>query len=199
MVHSWILYLKWKSWYFTSCFETIQTFHCDCNKKNTVSTMLQNFATRTNEEKVKKKNIILRFFLCCFIVYFLLLFLLFYLCFVVFISFTNMNKQNEGKTSINHSTRTKARGFNQWKLTLSWRRLLSYGNQSIYLLCKSMDWFLYDNGPRHERVKMISKGIIKALSKSKWIYSSELICSHILVSGITNLSLFLLSRSKVYL
>ena len=32
-------------------------------------------------------------------------------------------------------------------LTLSWRRPLSYRNQS-----KSMDWFLYDNGLRHERV-----------------------------------------------
>ena len=39
-------------------------------------------------------------------------------------------------------------------LTLSWRRLFSYRNQSIDLLCKSMDWFLYDNGFRHERVKM---------------------------------------------
>ena len=38
-------------------------------------------------------------------------------------------------------------------LTLSWWRPLSYRNQSIDLLCKSMDWFLYDNGPRHERVK----------------------------------------------
>ena len=38
-------------------------------------------------------------------------------------------------------------------LTLSWRRLLSYRNQSIDLLRKSMDWFLYDNGLRHERVK----------------------------------------------
>ena len=28
-------------------------------------------------------------------------------------------------------------------LTLSWWRSLSYGKQSIYLLCKSMDWFLY--------------------------------------------------------
>ena len=37
-------------------------------------------------------------------------------------------------------------------LTLSRRRLpLSYRNQSIDLLAKSMDWFLYDNGPRHER------------------------------------------------
>ena len=28
-------------------------------------------------------------------------------------------------------------------LTLSWRRQLSYRNQSIDLLCKSVDWFLY--------------------------------------------------------
>ena len=39
------------------------------------------------------------------------------------------------------------------QLTLSWRRPLSYRNQSIDLQSKSMDWFLYDNGPRHERVK----------------------------------------------
>ena len=32
-------------------------------------------------------------------------------------------------------------------LTLSWRRPLSYRNQS--------DWFLYDNGPRHERIETI--------------------------------------------
>ena len=38
-------------------------------------------------------------------------------------------------------------------LTLSWRRPLSYRNQSIDLLCKSVDWFLYDNGLHHERVK----------------------------------------------
>ena len=38
-------------------------------------------------------------------------------------------------------------------LTLSWRRPLSYRNQSIDLRSKSIDWFLYDNGLRHERVK----------------------------------------------
>ena len=38
-------------------------------------------------------------------------------------------------------------------ITLSWRRPLSCRNQSIYLLRKSMDWFLYDNGRLHERVK----------------------------------------------
>ena len=37
-------------------------------------------------------------------------------------------------------------------LTLSWRWSLSYRNQSIDLLRKSMDWFLYDNGLRHEKV-----------------------------------------------
>ena len=40
-------------------------------------------------------------------------------------------------------------------LNLSWRRSLSYRNQSIDLQSKSMDWFLYDNGPRHERVKVM--------------------------------------------
>ena len=38
-------------------------------------------------------------------------------------------------------------------LTLSWRRPLSYRKQSIDLPSKSMDWFLYDNGLRHEKVK----------------------------------------------
>ena len=37
-------------------------------------------------------------------------------------------------------------------LTLSRRRPLSYRNQSIDLLRKSIDWFLYHNGLRHERV-----------------------------------------------
>ena len=39
------------------------------------------------------------------------------------------------------------------QLTLSWQRPLSYGNQSTDFLCKSMNWFLYDKGLRHERVK----------------------------------------------
>ena len=40
-------------------------------------------------------------------------------------------------------------------LILSWRRSLSYRNQSIDLRSKSMDWFLYDDGLRHERFKLI--------------------------------------------
>ena len=35
----------------------------------------------------------------------------------------------------------------------SWRRPLLYRNQSIDLLYKSIDWFLYGNGLHHERVK----------------------------------------------
>ena len=38
-------------------------------------------------------------------------------------------------------------------LALSWRRSLSYRNQSIDLLCKSMEWFLYDRDLRYEVVK----------------------------------------------
>ena len=40
-------------------------------------------------------------------------------------------------------------------LTLSWRRSLSYRDQSIDLLCKSMDWFLCDRDLHRERVKLI--------------------------------------------
>ena len=40
-----------------------------------------------------------------------------------------------------------------YPLTLSWWRSPSYRNQSIDLLWKSVDWFLYDRILRHERVK----------------------------------------------
>ena len=56
--------------------------------------------------------------------------------------------------------------FIMWRflLTLSWRRPLSYRNQSIDLLCESIDWFLYDMGVRHERVKIsIIKFIVKTI------------------------------------
>ena len=43
--------------------------------------------------------------------------------------------------------------LDDFHLTLSRRRPLSYRNQSIDLGSKSMDWFLYDNGVRLERVK----------------------------------------------
>ena len=57
------------------------------------------------------------------------------------------------------------------KLTLSWRRLLSYRNQSSDLLSKSMDCFLYDNGLRHERVNGTNNKatVCNGLIKRTWI------------------------------
>ena len=49
-------------------------------------------------------------------------------------------------------------------LALSWRRPLSYRNQSINLQSKSMDWFLYDNGLCHDRV---NSSVIYQVSSSK--------------------------------
>ena len=60
--------------------------------------------------------------------------------------------------------------FFKFLFTLSWRRPLSYRNQSIDLLCKSMDWFLYDNSLRHERVKMGKKWIQHILCSSKILF-----------------------------
>ena len=47
----------------------------------------------------------------------------------------------------------KLSNLSKYSLTLSWRRPLSYRYQSIDLLRKSMNWFQYDNGLHHERVK----------------------------------------------
>ena len=57
------------------------------------------------------------------------------------------------KTETNERKKSKQMN-NKWYLTLSWRRPLSYRNQFIDLRSKSMDLFLYDNGLRHERVKV---------------------------------------------
>ena len=42
-------------------------------------------------------------------------------------------------------------------LTFSWQSSLSYKNQSIDLLWKLNDWFLYNRDLRHERVKMFKQ------------------------------------------
>ena len=52
-------------------------------------------------------------------------------------------------------------------LTLSWRTPLSYRIQPIDLRSKPMDWLLYDNGLRHERVKNTRFEFIN------WIYISN--------------------------
>ena len=58
-------------------------------------------------------------------------------------------------------------------LTLSWRRPLSYRNQSIDLLCKSMDWFLYGNGLRHERVNWRTSKNLQLTCSLNWISLSQ--------------------------
>ena len=55
-------------------------------------------------------------------------------------------------------------------LTLSWRRPLSYRNESIDLVRKCMDWFLYDNGLRHERVNDFLKPFHFIRKKIKMIF-----------------------------
>ena len=54
---------------------------------------------------------------------------------------------------------------NQGRLILSWRRPLSYRNQTIDLVCNSMDWFLYDNGLRHERVSITRIDFLNVFTK----------------------------------
>ena len=61
-------------------------------------------------------------------------------------------------------------------LTLSWPRPLSYRNQSINLLRNSMDWLLYDNGLRHERVKHVPIAIL----------SKQGLCVQILEKKVNN-------------
>ena len=68
---------------------------------------------------------------------------------------------------------------NKNHLTLSWRRPISYRNQSIDLRSKPMDWFLYDNGLRHEKVK-------HSLFKHKIVVvSTFLVFSWLIVSSFT--------------
>ena len=58
-------------------------------------------------------------------------------------------------------------------LTLSHLRPISYKNQSIDLLCKSMDWFLYDIGLRRERVNYAFVSKI-SLSHSTEVFHTNL-------------------------
>ena len=61
------------------------------------------------------------------------------------------------------------------RLTLSWRRSLSYRNQCTDLLCKSMDWFLFDRDLRHERVNSWVLWNYSLLKRFKAFYDSILL------------------------
>ena len=84
------------------------------------------------------------------------------------------DKDHATSSAQNFINSSKILGSN---LTLSWRGLLSYRNQSIDLQSTSMNWFLYDNDHRHERVKRTLKSfktyILKGINNKSAI---TLIC-----------------------
>ena len=70
-------------------------------------------------------------------------------------------------------------------LTLSWRRSLTYRNQSINLQSKLLNWFLYDRELRHERVKgKYEKSNSNSEAYSELYQTSKLGCFAEIVNGI---------------
>ena len=79
-------------------------------------------------------------------------------------------------------------------LTFSWLRSLWYRNQSIDLLWKSMDWFLYHRYLRHERVNRVNF-ILNIYSMMIFSTCCPLICqSHL--SKLATLSKYVWSLSR---
>ena len=110
--------------------------------------------------------------------------------------------QNHTKKHYENANRKKTKTFNKKKLlpnlwtkndykkklsfslTLSWRRSLSYRNQSIDLLSKSMEWFLNDRDICHERVINKEKDIFTTLLRTygdtflrKWLKKAKMVKS----------------------
>ena len=71
-------------------------------------------------------------------------------------------------------------------LTLSWRSSPYYRNQSTDLLCKPMDWFLYDRDLRHERVKYIVPHTEDISSAYDKIWNLEIVMSFKVTTKKTN-------------
>ena len=82
---------------------------------------------------------------------------------------------------------SQSKNISQWihasskALTLSWRRFLSYRNQSIDLFCKSMNWFLYNMA-----------SIIKDSRRSSSTYTESLFL-HVVKHNLLFLFLFFFS------
>ena len=71
-------------------------------------------------------------------------------------------------------------------LNLSWWRSLSYRNQSIDFLRRSMDWFLYDNGLLNERIKKCNKPLLEK-NETKVSYQIGFIKNLLKISDKNNL------------
>ena len=82
------------------------------------------------------------------------------------------------KTSSLYSYWSILENFVPYTLTLSWRKALSYKKKSIDLLCKSVDWFLYDRELRHERVKnnYLTLFLTWDFSKTFFIFDFSIFC-----------------------
>ena len=80
-------------------------------------------------------------------------------------------------------------------LTLSWRRCLLYRNQSINLLCKSMDWFLYDRDLHHEKVKFRFE-IHELKRVTAWKYDRSISHERVKTSEIKNYFKHLFNKYK---
>ena len=63
-----------------------------------------------------------------------------------------LHKRGEQAVSHSHSSPNPQSKLTTSLLTLLWQKAISYRNQSIDLIYKSMEWFLYDRDIRHERV-----------------------------------------------
>ena len=63
-------------------------------------------------------------------------------------------KTKKGKSAVRH-VRTDFQSMMSDERLYSWRRFSSYGNKSINLQSKSMDWFLYESDLCDERVNAL--------------------------------------------
>ena len=81
----------------------------------------------------------------------------------------NSNKEYDEFLRSNSETSVHQRWLGA--LTLSWRKSLSYRNQSTDFLWKSINWFLYDRDLRHKIVNMwIFKSLNNVNPEFVWSY-----------------------------
>ena len=67
---------------------------------------------------------------------------------------TNLKSRTVSQVKFENSHYPRLMVNAEFSLTLLWRRSLSYRNQSIDLLCKLMDWFLYYRDLCYEKVNL---------------------------------------------
>ena len=94
-------------------------------------------------------------------------------------NFVNSQKNTYVRVSFSIKLQTLGLSQNSQQNTCVRVSFLSYRNQSIDLLCKSMDWFLYNSGLRLEKVKKLSYRILIELFM---YHESTLLIKHKLIN-----------------